>query len=151
MNCEACREGLLEYHDRSLEPERERAIAEHLAGCASCALAYARLDADRREIGALLTEAPRKELKAELRAKVAARFRPPWPRRLMRLLAAPIPAYQAALVFSAALIAWVLITTRAPSSAPAPIASPPLSKSGAHEVLDHFDASTTLAIDPNLL
>jgi predicted anti-sigma-YlaC factor YlaD len=109
MTCERCREQAIDHHYGELPLPETRAVAEHLADCASCALAYCRLSAALAGFRDLDREAPRPEVHRELRAKVEREFRPSMVTRVARLLAVRVPLYQPALVVILLFVLWSLV------------------------------------------
>jgi len=140
MICDDCTSKLIEYRYRELDDPTASAMAEHLATCGVCAVAYCRLDADLSGILATVTEAPPASVHRALRAKVAREVAPNHWARMKSALAYRIPAYQATLVAAAILLAWFALN---PSPEPIPTAS--------RTVVDAYDASAILVIDDNVL
>jgi anti-sigma factor RsiW len=141
-DCESCQNQLIDYHFGELEAAARRDIAAHLTSCSRCALEYCRLHADLTGLGDSLIDGPRRETELRLRDRVERTFRPPWWRRLLRLGAAPVPAYQTALVVVGLLLVWFLVV--APGLDPG--------RSGkAKSMLTDYDASVVLRVDPNTL
>jgi len=143
MTCETVRQRLIDHYYGELPPQQRREVAQHLTGCGDCALEYCRLDADLGGLGQLCDESPSPQLQARLRDRVATQFRPPWWRRLWRVGAFPIPAYQTALLLAAVLLAWLLVGPRlgVRSDHPRPVTP----------VVQGYDASRIVSLDPNLL
>jgi anti-sigma factor RsiW len=140
LTCESCQAQLIDYHFGELDAAARREVAGHLTSCSRCALEYCRLHADLTGLGDSLADGPRREVELRLRDRVERTFRPPWWRRLLRLGAAPIPAYQTALVVVGLLLVWFLLV------------SPGMHRSGkAKPVLTDYDASVVLRVDPNTL
>jgi anti-sigma factor RsiW len=144
MSCETVLASLIDYYYADLPAKERTAIAAHLSGCGACALEYCRLDADLSGLGEALSEAPRPEVKEALRQKVARTFPEPWWLDLERWLRFPVPAYQAALVMSAFLLAWMLLASGGPRHE-----SP--RSTGGKTLIERYDSSTIPSIDPNLL
>jgi anti-sigma factor RsiW len=136
MTCEDVVEKLIDYRHRELPRAECESIAGHLSECAACALEYCRLDADLSGIARALEEQPRAEVHATLRRRVAVELGAR--SRISSMLTRPIPIYQAALVAIAAAGVYLLLTV-ARTNTPTNI------------VLDHYDASTIVRIDRELL
>lgn len=143
IHCEACREALVDYHYGEQPRKERRETAEHLASCPDCAMEYCRLGAALGGIVEAVGEEVRPEVHASLRARVEAEFRPPWWRRFWRLGTFPIPAYQTALLVIVALLAWVLL-------APQPV-DRPRPRGDTVTIIDNYDASELVSLDPDLL
>lgn len=148
MTCQECQDALIDYHYGELDPERRARTAEHLGGCSLCAMEYCRLDADLSGVTACVDDAPRPEVQAALRAKVRATFRPPWWRRVLSWSAAPIPAYQTALLLLVSLALTVLLVFPRGGLEKPPATRP---SRPAVTVLDAYDASSIIAVDPHTL
>jgi len=143
MRCETCQELLVDYHYGELERGPRAEVAEHLGACGACAVEYCRLHADLAGLGQSLGAGPRPEVGQALRARVERTFRPSWWRRLVRLGAAPIPAYQGALILVGLLLVWLLVV--APRLGPE-------RRSGPHTtVLSGYDASRVVPLDRHSL
>jgi hypothetical protein len=152
MNCETIQESLVDYYYRDLEDSVWRGVAVHLGSCSVCAMEYCRLEADLSGLADLLHEGPRPELKQALALRVEKAFRPSWWRSALRLVRAPLPAYQAALAVSAIAALFVLLSSHRDPPAPLP-QSPVQHANVAHDVtsLDKVDASTIVSVDPSFL
>jgi anti-sigma factor RsiW len=170
MTCERIQDSLFEHLHRELPRAEQRSVAEHLAGCADCALEYCRLDAELSGLVEALEVEPPAALEAALLARVQATFRRPWWRRaLAGLLEIRIPAYQAAMLsaLSVALVVAGLWLVRGGASGglqpgagaaglearPRPATS--LRTGGGRRpsavLLEAYDSSTPPSIAPNLL
>ncbi len=141
MNCQECQSHLIDHHHGELEDALAAEVATHLTQCGDCALEYCRLDADLKGIQVMLRASPPPGLKQKLAAQVAEAFPEPWWKRVARLLSFPVPAYQAALVFAALLIAWVLLGQN----------PPPTTRRAPSTVLENYDSTTITPIDQNIL
>ncbi len=141
MNCQECQDRLIEHHHEELEDALATEVATHLTQCGDCALEYCRLDADLKGIQVMLRASPPARLHQKLSAKVALAFPEPQWKRLVRLLSFPVPAYQAALVFAALLVAWVLLGQN----------PPPAARRAPSTVLENYDSTTITPIDQNIL
>jgi len=151
--CETVRAQLVDYNYGELEHTARREVAQHLGACAECALEYCRLDAELSGIGDLCDEAPRADVRAALRAQVRAEFSEHWWRKIWRLGAFPIPAYQTAILLVVVLLAWVFFGPRLGEEAIGPASSGARAPSrGAHAtILTNYDASQIAPLDPSLL
>jgi anti-sigma factor RsiW len=143
MSCDEYQELMIDFHHGELHPAERRRVAAHLTSCPACAMEYCRLQVDLAGLTESLTSGPRPEVGARLRERVRREFRPPWWRRLLRVGALPIPAYQTALAVAAVLLVWFLVV------------APRLSGehvTARHEpVLTGYDASHIVPLDPNTL
>jgi anti-sigma factor RsiW len=144
MNCQQCDESLIDYTVAELAPEARAAVARHLAGCPTCALAACRLRADLEGVSHAADLAPPPELRARVRAAAAATFHPPWWRRTLAAGLRPVPAYGLAVASMIPVIAWAalqMFTHREPTAAPH--ARP--------AIVSDYDASAPIARPWNVL
>jgi anti-sigma factor RsiW len=157
MSCEDIERSLVDYYYRDLPAEERRSIALHLGSCARCALEYCRLEADLSGLRDLLeSDEPGPGVKSTLAAKVEAEFGAGLWTRLQRIVSRPLPAYQAALFASAvAALLFLFVAQKEPepaSSSSSPYTVPrAASRTASRTVIDQVDASTVVAVDPDLL
>lgn len=136
MSCEHCQDHLIDFAHRELDDAAYAAIAGHLAQCPECALEYCRLQADLQGIAAAHTDdAPRPEVAAALRERVAVAMTPPLWRRWTSPLLRPIPIYGAVLAAALPLVVWLAVALRAsqPPSPPTAVSNDP--------TITHYDAT----------
>jgi len=146
MDCTRCDELLIDYYFGELDRASSSAITEHLAGCGQCAIAHFKLHDSLRHFDAVHRQAPRAQVHQKLRQQVARQFRPPWYRRLLRLSALPIPAYQTVLLLLGVLLIWTLLGR----GGPLPGFFPRTSGSPS-TLIEAYDASRPVQIDRHLL
>jgi hypothetical protein len=87
-------------------------------------------------------EKPRREVFNALREKVAREFPRPWWLRILDPFSVRLPIYQPVMVFAAAVVLWMFFAHDAPK---------PVSHGKAPVVVDKYDASQILALDPDVL
>jgi len=102
MNCEQAQPLLDAYLDGELEPEKKAQVEQHIAGCAECAAALARL---RRLQELFIAKAPHYPAPPELRNKILAGLEAEKRRRFMALARLPWLCAGALLILSICL-AW---------------------------------------------
>lgn len=134
MNCEHCQDRLIDFAHRELVASEHTGVAGHLAQCADCALEYCRLQADMQGIAAAHDDdAPRPEIAAALRERVAAAVAPPWWRRMLAPLRRPVPMYGALLAAAAPVVVWLATSLGgAQGDPPAAVTDP---------TITHYDAT----------
>lgn len=130
MNCADCQDALIDFSFGEREgadaASRDAAVAGHLARCPECALEYCRLVADLRGIAAAHDDvAPRPEVRAAVRAKVAQLIAPPWWRRLLTPLAVRVPLYGALAAAAIPVALWFATARPTASTADGPAATDP--------------------------
>lgn len=112
MKCEDCQPVLIDHAYAELAPEEGAAVARHLAGCPTCALAFCRLRADLDGVLQVASEAPPERLRLRLRAEVERSFRPPWWRRARGVVLQPVPAYALLVAALVPALAWLASDAR---------------------------------------
>jgi anti-sigma factor RsiW len=139
LDCGTCVELLIDYHYDELCADERARVAGHLSQCADCALAYCQLHADFTSVDHQLAAEPSASLQQTLQQRVDQAFRPSIWRRLFRMTAAPIPAYQAVLLIVGLALLWLYLV-------PATVGSPK-----ATSVMSDYDANVVVRVDPHTL
>jgi anti-sigma factor RsiW len=144
MNCQQCDERLIDYVVAELAPDERAAVARHLAGCPTCAVASCRLRADLDGVAQAAAMSPPPALRARVRAAAAASFRPPWWRRTLASGLRPVPAYGLAVASLLPVIVWASVHAWADrTDHPTPTSRP--------VVVADYDASAPLTRTWNVL
>jgi len=146
MNCETCQTKLIDFAYEELHGAERSEVAQHLAGCSSCALEFCRLRVDLEGITDSLVHAPSPEVKTALRTRIE-RAVSPQPglrgalgrtlgpiRRWLRVLERPVPIYRAALAVLTPVLAWWWLGTERPAETPP--------KPNTHPILVDYDGIT---------
>lgn len=144
MNCQQCDEHLIDYVVAELAPAERAAVAAHLAGCPTCALASCRLRADLEGVTHAATISPPPALRARVRAAAAATFKPPWWRRSLTAVLRPVPAYGLAIASLLPVLVWAGVHTWTTRSLSPPAVARPV-------VVADYDASAPIVRPWNVL
>lgn len=141
MKHDECQEHLLDHHYGELDDERNRQVAQHLAGCDVCALEFCRLRADLAGLAPVASATPHPEVHAALRNRVQREFGSSLWQQLSEAFSLRIPVYQP--VLALALIAAVIVFVW-PEDDTAPLVHP-------NPVVEQFDASELELLDGRIL
>ncbi len=147
MNCAQARPSLIDHLHGELSSSEHAELAEHLGGCAECAVQYCRLEAEVRGIGRVFSERPSSAMAGALREAVEREFSPRFPARILALLRRPVPAYGVLFAAMVPLLVWAVATGLFdPSSGAEPSRSRP---TAAPARIRNYDASAPM-FDPSL-
>lgn len=146
MNCQQCDEQLIDYVFAELAPDARAAVARHLAGCPTCAVASCRLRADLEGVAHAEALAPPPAVRARVRAAAEAAFskRPAWWRRPLAAVLRPVPAYGLAIASLLPVAVWAAAHALTPRHLPPPTTPHPV-------VVADYDASAPIVRPPNVL
>jgi len=150
LGCDDCTACLIDHVFGELDGSPggdAAAVSAHLAQCSACALEFCRLRADLSGLADAVAQAPQPYVAARLRERVQAEFAPPWWRAALASLRRPIPAYGALAAAALPLAAWAVMHTAessSPQSHKADAATRPV-------LIEQYDASTVLRVDPTIL
>jgi anti-sigma factor RsiW len=137
MDCSLIQGDLIAYHFAAASEEERQRVESHLVGCQACLRSYLALKAHVDRTGKP-PEQPSAASRLKLRAAVERRFRPSPVRRVIRLLASPVPLYQ-----SVALAAVVVLGVAFGPALAHQL--PPLSRTHTHDTSSRVDTSRTTA------
>lgn len=148
MTCDDCEPLLIDFAHGELDATQDARVAGHLGTCPACALEYCRLVADLRGIAVAHADAaPRPEVAAALRSKVAAIVARPWWRRAIAPLGLRVPLYGALAAAAIPAALWLGAmrspVDRTPQTTPSPLPSSP--------TIDRYDATRPPAALDELL
>ena len=141
MNCEACRDRLIEHIHQELDHAERVAVSTHLAECSRCALASCALRNELDDISTAHAERPRAAVAAAIRRELAHEFAPPWWRRLGAAVARPIPAYGAVAFGLIPFAVWAVVGSVHPRGGVDPVDR---GVGGGEPRLQNYDASQVL-------